>query len=214
MAILLFLIFLLPLPFFLFILLKHGNNGCGSLPPTPPALPLVGHLHMLMFDKSPPHVFFWKLSQKYGSLLHLRFGCKPVIVVSSAKMAKEVPKTHIITGQLAYFFHQTSNFILSDGTKLLRSAKEMPAAEVQVIKAVIKETFRLQPTVPLLMPRETLRKCSIGGYEVPAKSLVYVNAWAIGRDPEAWENPEEFCPERFIGVATVELALANLLYQV
>ena len=109
------------------------------------------------------------------------------------------------------------------------------------LKAVIKETFRLQPVNPLLLPRETLRKCHVGGYEIPAKTLVYVNAWAIGRDPEAWENPEEFYPERFIGssidykgldfelipfgagrrgcpgihmgVAIVELALANLLYK-
>ncbi|KAK8527662.1 hypothetical protein V6N12_054867 [Hibiscus sabdariffa] len=119
--------------------------------------------------------------------------------------------------------------------------KEEDIQNLTYLKAVIKETFRLQPTSSLLLPRETLRKCSIGGYEIPAKCLVYVNAWAIGRDPEAWENPEEFCPERFIGssidykgqhfelipfgagrricpgmrmgVATVELALANLLYK-
>ncbi|XVF00250.1 hypothetical protein REPUB_Repub03eG0268800 [Reevesia pubescens] len=109
------------------------------------------------------------------------------------------------------------------------------------LKAVIKETFRLQPTVPLLVPRETIRNCNIGGYEIPAKTLVFVNTWAIGRDPEAWESPEQFYPERFIGssidyygldfellpfgagrrgcpairmgIATVELALANLLYK-
>ncbi|XVF63733.1 hypothetical protein PTKIN_Ptkin09bG0109800 [Pterospermum kingtungense] len=109
------------------------------------------------------------------------------------------------------------------------------------LKAVIKETFRLQPIAPLLVPRETMRKCNIGGYEIPEKTLVYVNAWAVGRDPEAWENPDEFYPERFIGssidfkgldfelipfgagrrgcigihmgLASVELALANLLYK-
>ncbi|MFQ6639478.1 hypothetical protein Gotur_014539, partial [Gossypium turneri] len=108
------------------------------------------------------------------------------------------------------------------------------------LKAVIKETFRLQPTAPLLVLRETLGKCNIGGYNVPAKTLVFVNSWAIGKNLETWENPEVFSPERFIGcsidykglhyelvpfgagrricpgmrmgVATVELALANLLY--
>ncbi|MBA0623493.1 hypothetical protein Godav_008953 [Gossypium davidsonii] len=86
------------------------------------------------------------------------------------------------------------------------------------LKAVIKETFRLQPTAPLLVPRETLGKCNIGGYNVPAKTLVFVNSWAIGKNLETWENPEVFSPERRIclgirmGVATVELALANLLY--
>ncbi|RVW68069.1 Cytochrome P450 83B1 [Vitis vinifera] len=108
------------------------------------------------------------------------------------------------------------------------------------LKAVVKEAMRLLPPVPLLVPRETLQKCSIDGYEIPPKTLVFVNAWAIGRDPEAWENPEEFIPERFlgssvdfrgqqyklipfgagrricpglhIGVVTVELTLANLLH--
>ncbi|KAH9728274.1 cytochrome P450 83B1 [Citrus sinensis] len=113
--------------------------------------------------------------------------------------------------------------------------------ELHYLKAVVKETMRLQPTVPLLIPRETIQKCVIDGYAIPAKTRVFVNAWAIGRDPEAWENPEEFYPERFIdscidfkgqhfelipfgagrricpglnmGIATVDLALANLLYK-
>ncbi|KAK8985412.1 hypothetical protein V6N11_068669 [Hibiscus sabdariffa] len=459
MAILPLLIFLLPLPVFLFILLKHGKHG-SNLPPGPPALPLIGHLHLPMFDNSPPHIFLWKLSQKYGSLMHLRFGCKPTLVVSSAKMAKEVLKTHDLDfcsrpdqlaarrlsynaldlafspynnywremnklcvvhlfsraqqyrpiqedevarlmekiGQLSVdskpvnlseaitcltstiicrvgfgkryaeegaersrfhgLFHESeallstfcfSNYfpfmgwvdrltgfhnrlqktfekldvfyqelidehldlnrlkpdekdiidvllqILKDGdfsfdltidhikailmnvflagtdtsaatliwvmSFLMKNPKCLKRTQDEVrdligkkgflkeddlqsltyLKAVIKETFRLQPTSSMLLPRETLRKCSIGGYEVPAKCLVYVNAWAIGRDPEVWENPEEFCPERFIGssidfkgqyfelipfgagrricpgmrlgVANVELALANLLYK-
>ncbi|GMI80492.1 RED ELONGATED 1, SUPERROOT 2, ALTERED TRYPTOPHAN REGULATION 4, RUNT 1, cytochrome P450, family 83 [Hibiscus trionum] len=90
-------IFLLALPFLLFILLKRSisNNGkCNLLPPGPPALPFISHLHMLMLDNPAPHVFFWKLSQKYGSLMSLRFGFKPTLIVSSAKMAEEVMKTH------------------------------------------------------------------------------------------------------------------------
>ncbi|KAI7733768.1 hypothetical protein M8C21_015231 [Ambrosia artemisiifolia] len=108
------------------------------------------------------------------------------------------------------------------------------------LRAVIKESLRLYPVVPLLVPRESRERCVLEGYEIPKKTLVYVNAWAIGRDPKCWERPEEFEPERFMGsnvdfkgadfelipfgagrrgcpgllmgTTTVELALSNLVY--
>ncbi|PPD91720.1 hypothetical protein GOBAR_DD11327 [Gossypium barbadense] len=50
---------------------------------------------MLMLDNSLlPHIFLWKPSQNYGPLMSLRFGFKPTLVVSSAKMAEAVLKTH------------------------------------------------------------------------------------------------------------------------
>ncbi|TKY63683.1 cytochrome P450 family 71 protein [Spatholobus suberectus] len=65
-------------------------------------------------------------------------------------------------------------------------------------KAVIKETLRLHLPGPLLVQRETNEPCIIDGYEIPAKTIVYVNAWAIHRDPKAWNDPDEFLPERFL----------------
>ncbi|XP_047260043.1 5-OH-xanthotoxin synthase-like, partial [Capsicum annuum] len=62
-------------------------------------------------------------------------------------------------------------------------------------KAVIKETFRFYPSGLVLVPRETMQNSILDGYEIKQKTIVHVNIWAIARDPEIWENPEEFIPE-------------------
>ncbi|KAJ8536530.1 hypothetical protein K7X08_034931 [Anisodus acutangulus] len=69
---------------------------------------------------------------------------------------------------------------------------------MQYLKAVIKETLRLHPPVPLLVPRETTEDIKLLGYHIAAKTQVLINAWAIGRDPLSWDDPEEYRPERFL----------------
>ncbi|XP_004506686.1 cytochrome P450 71D9-like [Cicer arietinum] len=66
------------------------------------------------------------------------------------------------------------------------------------LKYVVKETLRLHPPAPLLLPRECGQDCEINGYNIPFKSKIIVNAWAIGRDPNYWVDPEIFYPERFV----------------
>ncbi|CAN1824373.1 6,7,8-trihydroxycoumarin synthase [Linum perenne] len=110
--------------------------------------------------------------------------------------------------------------------------------QLPYLKSVVKET---------LLVRESSQDFNLGEYKIPSKTVVYVNAWAIGRDLETWGvDSEEFKPERFMGtksvvvdnkymgslefelipfgggrrkcpgmhmgIATVELTLANLLY--
>jgi cytochrome P450 len=64
------------------------------------------------------------------------------------------------------------------------------------LQAAMKEAMRLHPTVPL--PREAIRDTRLHGYDVRAKTRVVVNAWAIGRDGEAWEHADKFRPEKFL----------------
>ncbi|SPT15604.1 unnamed protein product [Triticum aestivum] len=70
-------------------------------------------------------------------------------------------------------------------------------SKLNYLRMVVKETLRLRIPAALLVPRETLWKIQIAGYEIPAKTRVIVNAWAIARDPNVWKDPEEFYPERF-----------------
>ncbi|WCJ37119.1 cytochrome P450 family 71 subfamily B polypeptide 23 [Euphorbia peplus] len=121
------------------------------------------------------------------------------------------------------------------------SINEADLHDLNYMKLVLKETFRLHPSVPLLVPRECRESCVIGGFDIPVKTKIMVNVWAMGRDPKYWgEDAEKFRPERFLdssidfkghnfeylpfgagrrscpgmsfGVANVEIALAKLLY--
>ncbi|MCD7465893.1 hypothetical protein HAX54_002101 [Datura stramonium] len=72
--------------FSIFLILKLQNARKKNLPPSPPSLPIIGHLHLL---KSPIHQTFKSLSCKYGPIMYLRFGISQVIIVSSASIAEQ-----------------------------------------------------------------------------------------------------------------------------
>jgi flavonoid 6-hydroxylase len=79
-----------------------------------------------------------------------------------------------------------------------RKPNESDMEKLKYLKYVVKETLRLHPPGTLLLPRECGQACEIKGYDIPFKSKVIVNAWAIGRDPNHWDDPDKFYPERFI----------------
>jgi len=75
--------------------------------------------------------------------------------------------------------------------------KDMPS--LPYMEAIVKETMRLHPIVPLLIPRVAREDVVVGGYDIPKGARVLINIWTIGRDPNLWDAPEEFMPERFSG---------------
>ncbi|CAN1356325.1 Desmethyl-deoxy-podophyllotoxin synthase [Linum perenne] len=120
-------------------------------------------------------------------------------------------------------------------------AEKAKIQELDYFRMVIKETLRLHTPAPLVLPRECREECQIGGYDIPLKTAVVVNVWAIARDPRYWgPDAEQFRPERFadtsvsykggdfeflpfgagkrmcpgmgFGLAAAELSLVNLLF--
>ncbi|MED6133677.1 hypothetical protein PIB30_030316 [Stylosanthes scabra] len=66
------------------------------------------------------------------------------------------------------------------------------------LQAIFKETLRLYPPTPLLLPHGASSDCNINGYFVPKGADVFLNVWKLHRDPSIWSEPERFSPERFI----------------
>lgn len=118
--------------------------------------------------------------------------------------------------------------------------QEADLPNLTYLKMVVKETLRLHAPVPFLIPHESICHSKIGGFDIFPKTRVLVNVWGIGRDPNSWNNPNKFFPERFednnidfrgqnfelipfgagrrfcpgvnTGILTIELTLANLLH--
>jgi cytochrome P450 len=76
--------------------------------------------------------------------------------------------------------------------------EEKHITKLPYILSIMKETLRLHPALPLLIPRCPSETTVIGGYTIPNDSKVFINVWAIHRNPNVWENPLEFNPDRFL----------------
>lgn len=77
--------------------------------------------------------------------------------------------------------------------------QESEVVQLPYLRSIIKETLRLHPPVPLLLPHYSSEDCIVQGYHIQRRTTVLVNVWAIQNDPNIWVEPEKFKPERFEG---------------
>lgn len=68
--------------------------------------------------------------------------------------------------------------------------------QMDYLKCIVKETLRLH--APVMVTRGSSAIAKLEGYDIPPKTIILINAWAIQRDPKLWDRADEFLPERFV----------------
>ncbi|KAF8390524.1 hypothetical protein HHK36_025051 [Tetracentron sinense] len=136
-----------------------------NFPPSPTKLPIIGNLHQL---GKLPHRSLRALSEKYGSLMLLHFGHVPILVVSSAEMAREIMKTHDIafanrpmTTAADAFLYGGRDVAFSPYGEFWRQMRKISSLELLSLKRVQSAHFIRGEEVGLMIEKIS-RSCSSG----------------------------------------------------
>ena len=76
--------------------------------------------------------------------------------------------------------------------------QELDISKFNYLQAIVKETLRLHPSAPFLLPHKAMTDVEICGFIVPKNAQILINVWAMGRDFSIWPNSNLFMPERFL----------------
>ena len=85
-----------------------------------------------------------------------------------------------------------------------RLIKESDAPTLPYLQAVVKEILRLHPPGPLLR-RLSNKASKINGFDIKEGTRVFINVYMIMRDPNVYQEPEKFRPERFLSGNSTEI---------
>ncbi|KAK7244108.1 hypothetical protein RIF29_38926 [Crotalaria pallida] len=115
------------------------------------------------------------------------------------------------TDTTSYAFERAMNELLHNPDAMSKAKKELeqtigignPIEESHIpklpyLQAIIKETLRLHPPAPFLLPRKAKTNVEISGLIIPEGAQILINEWAIGRNSSIWNDPNSFLPERFL----------------
>ncbi|THH01147.1 hypothetical protein EW145_g6967 [Phellinidium pouzarii] len=66
------------------------------------------------------------------------------------------------------------------------------------VNALVKEVLRWAPIAPMGLPHVNTEEVHYGGYRIPRGSIVMPNIWHYAHDPDVYDSPFDFRPERFL----------------
>ncbi|KAI3822908.1 hypothetical protein L1987_10509 [Smallanthus sonchifolius] len=172
-------------------ILSSSSNGAPSLPPGPYSLPIVGYLPFLGPEL---HKQFTNMAHTYGPIFKFYVGSRDVSEISGQDIAWAQNNSHWQNLRKIFVHEVLSNKNIESCSPFRRDEVRKTIKNVYVIK----ETHRLHIVVPFMIPPSPSKACIVGGYTIPEGCTVILNAWAIHRNPQYWDNPLEFNPERFL----------------
>nr|XP_016436224.1 PREDICTED: 3,9-dihydroxypterocarpan 6A-monooxygenase-like [Nicotiana tabacum] len=80
-----------------------------------------------------------------------------------------------------------------------RLAEDLDIQNLPYLQAVVKETLRLHPSLPLVF-RKCREDCEINGYKILKDSRLVVNLYAVNRDSNVWADADDFVPKRYLNL--------------
>ncbi|KAI3464947.1 hypothetical protein Pfo_021610 [Paulownia fortunei] len=123
-----------------------------------------------------------------NALMELLIGATDSTTITTVWLMVELIRNQEILSRVRDEIAQTA-----EGNEL----NETLLSQCHYFQACIKETLRLHVPAPLLVPHRAIETCKVNNFVIPKDSMVLVNAWAIARDPNYWEDATSFKPERF-----------------
>ncbi|KAH8698701.1 cytochrome P450 [Talaromyces proteolyticus] len=70
--------------------------------------------------------------------------------------------------------------------------------QCQYVVALVRECLRYYTVLRLALPRASIKDITFQGVRIPKGTVIFLNAWACNMDPNVWEDPEIFRPERWL----------------